>query len=325
MSRRSIRPTVAGLAVAVTLVAGACGVERGDDVSAVRAEGGDATTSTVVLRPDSFEGTGGAVFLKEAARATGEVNSQKVSMTMKMAGVPLLGDIDMTVDGAFDNTTGQGTMELDLGDFLGGFMGGGKDAGHIEMILDGKTVYMKSPLFSELSGSDKEWLKADAADLEDGSGGGLAPGMSGDPAKFLDFLKGASDGLDEVGREDVRGVSTTHLHAELDIAKLMEDASPADRTDLEESLGSLGADGTFDSIPADAWVDDQGYVRRFELVFDFSKLADGGTGSGSKMELAGVTMTMTIELYDFNEPVEVQVPDAADVGELDPSVLSGGN
>lgn len=323
MSRRSIRPTVAGLAVVVTLVAGACGVERGEDVSAVRAEGGDASTSTVVLRPDSFEGTGGAVFLKEAARATGEVNSQKVSMSMAMAGVPLLGDVEMKVDGAFDNTTGQGTMTLDLGDFLGGFMGGGKDAGRIEMILDGEAVYMKSPLFSELSGSKKEWLKGDAADLEDSSGGGLAPGMSGDPTKFLDFLEGAGDGLDELGREDVRGVSTTHFHTELDIAKLMEDASPQERADLEESLGSLGTDGTFDSLPADAWVDDQGYVRRFELVFDFSKLADAG--SGTDADLAGVTMTMTIELYDFNEPVTVQIPDPADVGELDPSVLSGGN
>ena len=66
------------------------------------------------------------------------------------------------------------------------------------------------------------------------------------------------------------------------------------------------------------WVDDDGYVRRFEMVFDFSEL-----GEAADPELEGVTMTMTIELYDFNEPVEVEIPDPADVGELDPSVLGG--
>ena len=56
---------------------------------------------TPLPRPESFEGTGGAVFLKEAAEATRAVDSQKVSMTIAMEGVPLLGDVKMSVDGAF--------------------------------------------------------------------------------------------------------------------------------------------------------------------------------------------------------------------------------
>lgn len=314
------RSALVAVAAPLVLVGTACGVDLGDDVSTIRAGAGDGTSTTVVLRPDSFEGTGGAVFLREATEATRSVDSQKVSMTIAMDGVPMLGDVEMRVDGAFDNRSGRGTMTLDMSDFLGGLLGGG-DKGRIEMIVDGETVYMKSPLFSQLSGSDKPWLKGSASDFEQDGGSGMAPGMGNDPAAYLDFLKATGDGLEEVGREDVRGVSTTHLRTNLDLEKLMAEASADEKAELEKDLSSLGdAADLFDSIPADVWIDDDGYVRKTQFTFDFSELPAGAGGDASMQD---VVMTMTVELYDFNEPVEIELPDPAEVGELDASVLGG--
>lgn len=321
MSRPSFRRSAVAVLVApLALVTAACGVELGEGMSSVRS-GDGATSTTVVLRPDSFEGTGGAVFLKEATEATRAVDSQKVSMTLGMSGVPMLGDVEMSVDGAFDNRTGRGTMTVDMTDFLGG-LGGSGDQGRMEMILDGEVVYVKSSLFSMVSGSDKEWLAGQAADFAE-SDSGMAPGMGNDPAAYLEFLKATGDGLEEVGREDVRGVSTTHLRTHLDFKKMLAEASDAEKADLADDLASLGDSAKmFDSIPADVWVDDDGYVRKVEFTFDFSELPAGASG-GDEFSMEDVVMTMTVELYDFNEPVDITLPDPADVGELDTSLLGG--
>lgn len=320
MSRSSFRRSaLVGLAAPLVLVASACGVDLGQDVSAVRAGPGTGTATSVVLRPESFEGTGGAVFLKEAAAATRAVDSQKVSMTIAMAGVPLLGDVKMSVDGAFDNSTGRGTMSLDMSEFMGGLMGNGDDA-RIDMILDGDDVYVRSPLFSKLGNADAEWLKGKASDLEsDGSSSTMAPGMGSDPAAYLDFLKATGDGLEEIGREDVRGVSTTHLRTTLDLQKMIDDAPAAEKEQLKKDLEGLGAGNGFDTIPADVWVDDDGYVRRTTLTFDFSTLP----ARDGDVSMKDVVMTMTLDIYDIGQPVDVKIPDPADVGVLDPSLLGG--
>ena len=313
------RSALVGLAASLVLVASACGVDLGQDVSAVRAGPGTGTPTSVVLRPESFEGTGGAVFLKEAAEATRAVDSQKVSMTIAMAGVPLLGDVKMSVDGAFDNSTGRGTMSLDMSEFMGGLMGNGDDA-RIDMILDGNDVYVRSPLFSKLGNSDAEWLKGKASDLEsEDSGSTMAPGMGSDPAAYLDFLKATGNGLEEIGREDVRGVSTTHLRTTLDLQKMIDDAPAAEKEKLKKDLEGLGAGNGFDTIPADVWVDDDGYVRRTTLTFDFSTLP----AQDGDVSMKDVVMTMTLDIYDIGQPVDVEIPDPADVGVLDPSLLGG--
>jgi hypothetical protein len=72
-------------------------------------------------------------------------------------------------------------------------------------------------------------------------------------------------------------------------------------------------------MPADAWIDADGHVRRLRLLLDFGKM------TGPDVGLDGVTMTETVELYDFGKPVTIEVPDPADVGTLDPSKLLGGD
>lgn len=327
MRRPTTRSTFAALAAATLLATTGCGVDLRDDASGVRTGGGDPDV-TVPAGPDgpvvpeggSFEGTGGAVFLSQAAEATAEVTSQKMTFDMTMEGMPMLGDLTITSEGAFDNESGQGHMTMDMGEMfasMGEDAGLPEGAGTIEMVIDGDTVYMKSPLFSMLGDDSKPWQRIDSAELNEG--GALGGGAQSDPSQFLEFLEGASDDVTEVGTEEVRGVETTHVTATLDLEQLLEEAPGDQQANLEEQLEGLGAAAdSFRTIPAEAWIDEDGYVRRFTMTFDFSSAA------AETPELDGVTMTMDIELYDFNEPVEVEIPDPSQVGELDPSILSGG-
>ena len=121
--------------------------------------------------------------------------------------------------------------------------------------------------------------------------------------------------VETVRREELRGVPTTHVRTDIDMAKLLEEASEEDRAEYEESLEGLGgAADALGSIPVEAWVDDNRYVRRYIMTFDMGAALDESEEMG---EMGDLTMSIDIELYDFNEPVEVEVPDPSQVGDLD--------
>ncbi len=317
--RSSRRSVVAALFAGVVLIGAAgCGVEAGSDATAVGSgapvTGGSsspsetAPTSTVVLNEGSFEGTGGSVFLRQAAEATSEVTTQKMAMTMTMTGMPVVGDVEITYEGEFDNEAGRGHMTVDMGDLMGMMSDGSPDSGRMELVIDGETVYVRSDLYASFS-DGKPWvtLSADGASLDD-----AGVGVQQDPAAFLDFLEGVGDELETVGREELRGVPTTHVRTDIDMAALMAEASDAERAEMEESLSGMGAAEAFGSVPVEAWVDDDGYVRRFTMTFDMSGLTEEAGA-----EVGPISMTMDIELYDFNEPVTIEVPDPSQVHELD--------
>ncbi len=334
-SPRPRRRHLAAVPLATALALAGCGVSVGDDasVSTGTSSGpGGGGGGQVVEKPSSFEGTGGAVYLSKAAEATGEVTTQKMSMTQEITGMPMIGDVSFTAEGAFDNESGQGRMTMDMGELyasmgdLGGESGLPEDAGIMEMVIDGDTVYIKSPLFSSLGGEEgKPWMKTDVGELS--SSGGIAGGSAGtDPAAFLDFFEAVGDDVTEVGTEEVRGVETTHLTATIDAERLVAEADPEEAAELEEQLESLGAAGeAFTSIPAEVWIDEDGYVRKFTMTFDLSEaVAEGGSDAEDPMfDMGDVTISQTIELYDFNEPVDIEIPDPSKVSELDPSTLGG--
>ena len=279
MPRSPFRRRITALAAVTMLVSVGSGVSLADDAAEVTAGGGGPTTrpedgGKVVIEEGSFEGTGGVVYLDQAAEATAAVKTQKLSMDMAMEGLPGLGSLTITSEGEFDNEAGQGHLTMDMGDVFGTMgesSGLPDDAGLIEMVTDGDTVYMKSSLSSMLGDDAKPWLSIDSSELE--QGGALGGGAQSDPAAFP-----------------------------------------------EEQLEGLGAaTDSFKSIPAEAWVDADGFMRKFTMTFDFASAAE------EVPELGDVSMTITVELYDFDEPVDIVVPDPSEVAKLDPSILSGGN
>lgn len=55
------------------------------------------------------------------------------------------------------------------------------------------------------------------------------------------------------------------------------------------------------NIPVDVWVDEERLIRRMKMQFSMSP---GGQEAGGSFEL---------ELFDYGDPVRVEVPAAADV------------
>lgn len=331
MTRKTFRTPALVVAAAVALLLAACGVDSSESLKTVSspdqvAEGPsptspDAPDGPGPDGPGEFQGTGGVVFLNRAAEATSEVKTQSMEMRMSMD----VGgsSMDVVINGQIDleNDLMQMDMDLGLGDLFGdlqdefddldldmGDLGFDPSDMTMTMIQDGDQLYMKSPMFSMFTGSDKPWIvvPVDEAELVDETQGAQ------DPNDFLEFLKATNAEVVEHGREDVRGVSTVHLSTVLDMREILEQAEGVEKEELEEALEGLGT--AAEEIPMDVWIDDDGMIRRMTMEIDASGIDD---------EVDMGTMELTIELFDFGEPVDIRVPDASEVAELDFSDMGG--
>lgn len=341
MSPKSFRGFAATTLAAAALLLASCGVDTNESSLSASGSGKSAESGGVTVpdapdapdekagtpaNPENFEGTGGAVFLNRAAEATSEVKTQRVDMRMEMADgfmpftmsmdgqidlendrlqmdiVPEFGDLDL----GLDEGDMEGFEDFDMGSLLGDMS--------MTIVQDGDTVYMKSAMFSMFADSDKPWISMPADELDTADAGQKPQ----NPNDFLGFLRATDAEVTEVGQEDVRGVSTTHYETVLDLREIMEQAAPEERADMEEALGAFDEMGTGASkLPTEVWIDGEGMVRRMTMTMDLSGMAD--TEDDMSFDLG--SMVISIELFDFNEPVEIEVPDASQVGDFDPSMF----
>ena len=103
----------------------------------------------------------------------------------------------------------------------------------------------------------------------------------------------------------MRGVATTHYEATMDLARALEEAPAHQRARLEEMFEQLGGgDDLADvEIPVDVWVDDDDLPRRLRM--DMGQVL-GAAGTRGEM-------TMTMDLFDYGEPVDIEIPSADEV------------
>jgi hypothetical protein len=161
--------------------------------------------------------------------------------------------------------------------------------GDIEAVVDGPVMYMRAPfLDSELGG--KDWMKIDLARTYRTLGVQVdALGQVGQgTAEQLDALAHVSDGVNDEGREIVRGVEATHYSATVDFDKLPDEKLQA--------IAKLGGDSR---IEVDVWIDDAKRIRRMEWA--------------QSLPNDGVQMTMIMEYVRFGVPVDIEPPDDGDV------------
>ena len=126
---------------------------------------------------------------------------------------------------------------------------------------------------------------------------------------MLEALGGLSGDIETLGTEELRGVDTTHYRVVLDPVALAKRAT-AGNPDATSLLGQLtGRDGMAD-VPLDVWIDGDGHVRKLSLDFE-GDASSGRSGSAS----------LAFELWDYGDPVEIDVPPASQV--TDASSLHG--
>jgi len=185
----------------------------------------------------------------------------------------------------------------------------------MEMISEGTDLYLRAPFFAAMAedaGGAAGPLGAFVA-LGDGWGyvdGSTMPGMTagqvtgafgvgaGDPSAFFDLLADV-EGAEAIGTEDIHGVSSTGVRAEVSFAELLA----AQGTDVSQLPTTPGVDLASLTLPIEVWIDKDDFVRRFVIEFSPEVFADAAESSGQDIDpemLGGLEMSMTMEMFDYD-------------------------
>lgn len=167
----------------------------------------------------------------------------------------------------------------------------------IEVVIDGTTTYVRATGPYQAAAQGKAWVVVPAF-----SGGGALTASftgAGDPLLSLEALrkKGALRSVAEEGVDEVRGVRVTRYRAELD---------PAAAIGAMRGLQVVQARAT-------VWVSDDGLVRRQRMTTTIGVPGAAVTGTNRPTQW---TAEMTLELFDFGTPVQIEVPPADQVQRL---------
>jgi hypothetical protein len=226
--------------------------------------GDSATTSTDTLTPIQA--------IAQVGAKTSAAGTSKFAITTTVDA----GGEDVTIGGegafALDGTKGRLTLEI-------------PGAGAVELRLVDGTAFLQVP-------QAPGWYSVPFEKL---AGSSLA--TSTDPTSSLDQLAEASSDVEEVGTETVRGAETTRYSGTLDMEKALAAATGPQKAALEKSLASLKET----KVPFDAWIDEEGRMRK--LTQQLTVEQDGRTG----------TAEVTLEFFDFGTAVDVTAPPAAEV------------
>src|SRR6266487_5786666 len=233
-----------------------------------------------------------------AASKTADSTSSRVEFTATM-NVEGVGGMAFSGSGVFDGHARSGAlnMRFTLPAEARAQLGGAEPT--MQMIMDGRhglVMYMRSPLFKTLSAG--KWLKLDMAKLAKKQGVDLSSLMNAnqaDPSQSLHMLMASTD-AHPVGYDRVRGVFTTHYTLNIDLARLAKD-----NKELRETFDAVRELTGINSYPAEAWIDDQGRIRRMKIDMSFNAPTGGA-----------FTMSMTEELYAFGIKVDVRPPAASE-------------
>lgn len=228
-------------------------------------------------------GVGGGSINALAAAADNATEAGSSGMRMEMTMDVQGQEIALEGEGEFDFEEQVGEMTMTVS---GSALGGQEQS--LDMILDGEYVYMKMP--PELGGPG--WQRMATEDIA----GAGASQFNQDPSQYLEFLRGASEGeIEEVGTEEIDGVSTTHYKADLSFDKMLDQAPDQEAADeIRAQFEAMGGD--IDTIPSEVWIDEDGLPRRMQLSMSIE--AEGQTAE----------LDMTIDLFDYGVDVEVEPP-----------------
>jgi hypothetical protein len=163
----------------------------------------------------------------------------------------------------------------------------------LDVVSDGTIMYMRSSKFGSLPDGAK-WMSLDLS-LGDEMDPTTLPEV--DAKGELALLEGVGN-VQKLGKEDVRGVSTTHYRGALSVADQVERA----RDEGEDNIASV-AERDGGPMRVDAWIDAEGLVRRMRLIH--SQSAEQGEES--------LTMDMRMDFFDFGFEPEIEVPDSSEV------------
>lgn len=227
--------------------------------------------------------------IAEAAQRTGDLSGVRFSGTG--TGTSSGFEMQMSFEGAYNAETERSFLRMETA--TPGAPQVAAAMNPLVAVQDGLTMYMSSPVFSGTLPSGKSWMKIDVSEFGSEPISGQVDSV--DARAVLGQLASVSDDPRTVGREKVRGVSTTHLAATLDPelqAELLRDSGNELAAEVIESQDELST--------VDVWIDRQGLIRRTVMTTALQLIGEAGT-----------SMSMTMDFYGFGAAPDVSVPSDA--------------
>ncbi|MEV7726704.1 hypothetical protein ACIRP0_35185 [Streptomyces sp. NPDC101733] len=139
---------------------------------------------------------------------------------------------------------------------------------------------------------DDKWVRLDTTALADGN---LVTGGATDPLAAAELLRGAQD-VTYVGETEVAGTKVRHYRGTTDIGRAARSASPGIKGSLEAAAKGFSKD----SVPFDAYLDEEGRLRQVRHRFTYVK--------NGVIDVSSTTL-----LYGFGTPVSVVLPPSGDI------------
>ncbi|MET8942509.1 hypothetical protein ABZX30_02650 [Streptomyces sp. NPDC004542] len=157
-----------------------------------------------------------------------------------------------------------------------------------------------------------KWVRVDTATLSDGN---LVTGGATDPYAAAELLRGTRTAT-YLGRTELGGTEVRHFRGTADLARAARTASAGN----QEALTAAAKGFATAEVPFDAYLDDQGRIRKIRQSFSFV--------NGRRK--AAVAVASTTLLYDFGTPADVRLPLSKDIyagriAENRPSGEAGGD
>ncbi|MEU8562094.1 hypothetical protein AB0C45_11470 [Streptomyces cyaneofuscatus] len=198
-------------------------------------------------------------------------------------------------EGTYDFRTQMGRLKV----VLPTDAAGADDRRPITELLAPGALYMKN---RGAGVPDDKWVRIDTTALEDGN---LVTGGVTDPMAAAELLRGAADVTYE-GTSELAGVTVHHYRGVADLNRAARAASPQSRGALSAAAKGFSKD----AVPFDAYLDEEGRLRKVRHRFSF---ASGSREGREGQEAAEVTVISTLLLYGFGAPVTVKLPDEDDI------------
>ncbi len=155
-------------------------------------------------------------------------------------------------------------------------------------------MYMESPESDRASNEGKRWMKVDLSSSFASAMGVDAQMKEADPVQQVETLLGL-EGITVVGEETVDGVPTVHYSVTATTEEhlgLLEEQSELDSANLANTADQMAEFGVTE-IKTELWIDERYWPRRARVTM-------------------GEMGVMTIDYTDFNEPVTIETPPAAE-------------
>jgi hypothetical protein len=259
-----------------------------------------ATAAVALATPNRAADNRGDV--QKALTKTSKVTSGQVAFTFKLAGGGA-GAFSISGTGAFNTKHQVAVFDVNLGALsqaLGGASGGAQIPQTLNVVAVKNTIYVRIPSVASQIKPGAQWLKFDSASVSKSLPGGVKPPASTttDPKQALKVLKGSIT-VHKVGSTTVRGSSTSHYVASVDVTKVVNGLVPA--KDRASTLKSLKAAG-IKTVSLDVYVDGSGLVRRVSGDLKNLKVEKGSPA---------VALAVSVDLYGFGHPVKATAPPAS--------------